>query len=1266
MVTFPAFPNTGFSMGTLKSYFALGTSYQKFLDQFDNLIVRNPRANVGDPDAAYYYDILSSPQLSSGTTASDLITAGYPNYIHHHYDLDSALRANYYQNYLNSTPPNLPSVKPTSAMSRPLVYDPLFEDSNNHYFEGTKWTHVQTGTADTGGLRMNGGGTTGGPSRVVIRLNDGVECFDEDVYIIQVEAYSTSTTAVNLNFGFTHGVYDNNFPLSSSYWYNPTLTTNDPWVAESVYGTLYISTSASARTFHTNRWTLEDGSKYSFATFPDYGNQFHSHLVLWVDSGPGIDIVLNRVQIYKVYQGRTYDQDEAILYHPFGWDGTTTQSASQFYLAGDIDRNNPANTILNSDKTTFQNYIENRGVVTDDQKRHIDNTILSHFWGPLDLLQTYAKGGGVVPSSVTTGTVPNAPIDIISQLGDIATGTADASSFRTKVWLRNRAFNDSIRGREGGGSLLDYYKQKLYADEGDIRSDKIAAMNTNSTLDNASAASLKKLSDGDISGYFADVGTSVATTDGAEIRDQLTNTSFGTWLDIDYNEHTTTNSGGGNPAYSVTATSWDLQCGSDAGGGSNPFSVSSVDVQLGSITINGVLPTTNLTVNNWYAVDLYLNSNTGAKTINDSIIGTFFAKLTTFTSTQHVWTLQSYPSKQQTAIATTRSIGPFSVATCSRDTVSYSLTYTNVQSPMPVNTTISNTWRWNDWGGDIFDGWGSFYLYDGTTAIALAPNQSANYTYLNLIADINAAAENNYYKFQIDLNSETYEVTWAWRDSGTFFMQVFCISTPTKAFYVGGGGNMGSDSSTNSNTLSYVANITGVGTRTIEYIENFQTSSTTEKFYVHGFPMNDVGATWGLNRYLSPNDNLYFWTGLWQGCTLYFHKQYDPIINTAADIAAGQQVAGAEGFPGELRDVYGPLADKSYGTTSNLDLYTYNVTRKDRELIMPGCRYGDFDCDGVITSNDVEFARAMLKGKKMPLALTRTGVMHYPWVKPQTKMSAVLTGHHKEGTFLGGSVSLPHNRHGNPSISMGDFRGVELPEGMGDAAVADINTAMSGYVEGTLPSTVVTALSNLGYTTIAIPTYNACAELLVGVSPGPLTAAGRFNIDAFNTTTPIARTVSFNTTALNGFPYIGFVGFANSAFWGCGIMVYSDYSTLGTLLKDLWYPNQYRTTFGHVRDANGTIYENTSTATRTIYSDGQGPGVNGYYATNRFSVDDGTWGISFNAGLDGNGGPYLSQFATDRWGCENPNGGDSAAANFYWGSTTVSTQQYKFYFFVGY
>jgi hypothetical protein len=152
---------------------------------------------------------------------------------------------------------------------------------------------------------------------------------------------------------------------------------------------------------------------------------------------------------------------------------------------------------------------------------------------------------------------------------------------------------------------------------------------------------------------------------------------------------------------------------------------------------------------------------------------------------------------------------------------------------------------------------------------------------------MNAAAENVYYTFETTHNGNTFEITYAWRDSGTIMFQVLCTSDPNLDFYVGGGGNMGSDDATVTNLLSYSANISGVGARTIQYVENYESGDPVERFYIHGFPVNDVGTTWALNYHVTNVDNMFFWTGAWKGATLYFSKTNDPIAATSGDIAAG-------------------------------------------------------------------------------------------------------------------------------------------------------------------------------------------------------------------------------------------------------------------------------------------------------------------------------------------------------------------------------------------
>ena len=226
----------------------------------------------------------------------------------------------------------------------------------------------------------------------------------------------------------------------------------------------------------------------------------------------------------------------------------------------------------------------------------------------------------------------------------------------------------------------------------------------------------------------------------------------------------------------------------------------------------------------------------------------------------------------------------FSTATCNRDATTYTRSFTSAD--WPGSSTLSVTGLgWSDWGGDIFDGWGSFYLWDGvaTNPTAIAPPAGVS----SWATEMNAAAENGYYTFETTHNGNTFETTYAWRDSGTIMFQVICTSDRNLNFYVGGGGNMGSDSTTVTNLLSYSASISGVGPRTIQYIENFQSSNTIERFYIHGFPVNDVGTTWALNYHLTGSDNMFFWTGAWKGATLYFSKYQDPIAAISGDIAAG-------------------------------------------------------------------------------------------------------------------------------------------------------------------------------------------------------------------------------------------------------------------------------------------------------------------------------------------------------------------------------------------
>ena len=250
----------------------------------------------------------------------------------------------------------------------------------------------------------------------------------------------------------------------------------------------------------------------------------------------------------------------------------------------------------------------------------------------------------------------------------------------------------------------------------------------------------------------------------------------------------------------------------------------------------------------------------------------------------------------------------------------------------------------------------------------------------------------------------------------------------------------------------------------------------------------------------------------------------------------------------------------------------------------------------------------------------------------------------------------------SPVVTINDTStGTAEPAGIG-SDLPTINSTLSSYTESTAVSTVVSALSGLGYTTLAVIGYSNCAESLSGTNSS-LTGFG-FRYDLWNSSTNyMDLSGGFTNSTLNGYPYLAYAGFNANTFYGTAVAMYRDYTSATTLLKNLWYPNQDRELYTHVRNANGTTVEDTSGNTSTIYSDNQQPTTNGYYQTGRFSLDDGSWG--FRNGLtrlDGNGGPYLNQSSSNAYGCENPNAGDTSANDFFWGSVAVSTT-YKFYVF---
>ena len=196
---------------------------------------------------------------------------------------------------------------------------------------------------------------------------------------------------------------------------------------------------------------------------------------------------------------------------------------------------------------------------------------------------------------------------------------------------------------------------------------------------------------------------------------------------------------------------------------------------------------------------------------------------------------------------------------------------------------ISYRHYWTDWGGDYFDNWGNFYLFNP------ADNTGSNITFSTSTINkadgtINTIDQNHF--------SQTFKVEHGWVAQGIFKLDVACTSSETFSFAMGTYGNMGSDSQTSNIDRTYTSPSWG----TLHYNYNSQ-SGSREYFYTHVIPKkkadNDtfnIDST-GLFTAVSGNDNLAIWTGAFtHGFTWYFIKgsnsttgaMYDWVANDIA------------------------------------------------------------------------------------------------------------------------------------------------------------------------------------------------------------------------------------------------------------------------------------------------------------------------------------------------------------------------------------------------
>jgi len=171
---------------------------------------------------------------------------------------------------------------------------------------------------------------------------------------------------------------------------------------------------------------------------------------------------------------------------------------------------------------------------------------------------------------------------------------------------------------------------------------------------------------------------------------------------------------------------------------------------------------------------------------------------------------------------------------------------------------------WDDWGNDIFDDWGFFYIYDPSSNVYYFPELFPN----NLDDGIQTVQTFSAF-------GRNFTIKHGYPIQGIFKFEITCDDSGFP-FVFGGYGDMGSDSNTmNTNeTGSYVLNSQ---TYTLFYNRNVEENDEVERFFSYFIPY-ETSQNFSKTYYdfLSDSDELsLFSVPVTQGITVYFSKQYD-------------------------------------------------------------------------------------------------------------------------------------------------------------------------------------------------------------------------------------------------------------------------------------------------------------------------------------------------------------------------------------------------------
>jgi hypothetical protein len=192
--------------------------------------------------------------------------------------------------------------------------------------------------------------------------------------------------------------------------------------------------------------------------------------------------------------------------------------------------------------------------------------------------------------------------------------------------------------------------------------------------------------------------------------------------------------------------------------------------------------------------------------------------------------------------------------------------------PGTMTPPTSALQRWSDWQGDIFDGWGYFYLYD----------VDSNSYYIPVLNPVNTNDGVINTQTYTAFGSRTFTIKHGYPVQGVFKFDISV--SDNKDFVFGAYGDMGSDTATVNTNLSSSYSLNG-NSYNLYYNKNNQTGTTTEIFFTYVIPYETEKNT-NVITYVKQNSGpgvnnganevySFYTKNVKKGVTVYFSKTND-------------------------------------------------------------------------------------------------------------------------------------------------------------------------------------------------------------------------------------------------------------------------------------------------------------------------------------------------------------------------------------------------------